>query len=214
MRPHFYLLRHGETVWNRIGRLQGQIDVPLTRLGLIQAEAMGRTLSEILETGEQSGPVRMIASPLGRTRQTAAVVAEHLGHAFDSIEMEPMLKEITLGDYDGAMGWDALDRQAPEEAAKRRDDPWNYRYPNGESSQDVQDRVRPVFEGLKDTDGVVIVVAHGVVNKIIRGLHLNLSTAETFELDRPQDAFYRLHTAGETLIPTNAPASEGGAKVL
>ena len=68
MRPHFYLLRHGETVWNRIGRLQGQIDVPLTRLGLIQAEAMGRTLSEILETGEQSGPVRMIASPLGRAR--------------------------------------------------------------------------------------------------------------------------------------------------
>ena len=139
-------------------------------------------------------------------------MAEHLGHAFDSIEMEPMLKEITLGDYDGAMGWDALDRQAPEEAAKRRDDPWNYRYPNGESSQDVQDRVRPVFDGLKDADGVVIVVAHGVVNKIIRGLHLNLSTAETFETDRPQDAFYRLHTAGETLIPTDAPASEGGAK--
>lgn len=196
-----YLLRHGETVWNRIGRLQGQIDVPLTRLGLSQADAMGRTLKEVLGTQ----PDHLISSPLGRTRQTASIVAEHLGLHFDHIETDPRLMEITLGDFDGAPGWDWINAQlSPEDLDRYHADRWNFRYPNGESSQDVQNRVGPVLEEVRARGGTSVIVAHGVVNKILRGLHLNLSQDQTFALDRPQDAFFRLHPGGEARIEVDA----------
>lgn len=199
-----YLVRHGETVWNRAGRLQGQMDVPLTRLGLAQAEAVGRSLSQTLDGSRP----RIVSSPLGRARQTASVIAEHLGIGYEAIEFEPRLMEITLGDRDGYPGWGALDRDFPEEAEARRRDPWNYRHPNGESSQMVQDRVRPVLAGLRAAGGVCVVVAHGVVNKIIRGLYLNLTVEQTFALDRPQDAYFRLQAGTEARIEVEAaPAS-------
>jgi probable phosphoglycerate mutase len=206
-----YLLRHGETVWNRAGRLQGQIDVPLTRLGMAQADAMGRTLKTILGTT----PDHFIASPLGRTRQTASIVAEHLSIAFDDIEMDPRLMEITLGDFDGAPGWDWIDAKlSDQDRARYHADRWNFRYPNGECSQDVQDRVLPVLQEVFARGGTSIIVAHGVVNKILRGLHLNLSRKDVFALDRPQDAFFRLHPGGEDRIEVDAAPSPNAEHAL
>lgn len=198
-----YLIRHGETVWNRIGRLQGQLDAPLTHAGLAQAHAIGRDLFERL-TGDAPA---MAASPLGRTRQTAAIIAEHLGIDFDDIALDDRLMEITLGDHDGYGGWDAIDRDHPELAAERRRDPWNFRHPNGESSQMVQDRVRPVLEHLTATPGIHVVVAHGVVNKVFRGLYLGLTREEVFALDRPQNAYFRLQAGTEARIEVDVEAT-------
>lgn len=211
MRGTLYLLRHGETVGNRSGRLQGQLDTPLTRLGLEQADAMGRALSQILG----GPPDHLIASPLGRTKQTAAIVCEHLEVPFDRIELDPRLMEITLGRFDGAAGWDAVHAglSEPQKAAYAADR-WNFRYPNGESSQDVQDRVRPALAELADRPGVTVVVAHGVVNKILRGLHLNLTEEETFALDRPQNALFKLHAEGETRIELDVVASVQAAQAI
>lgn len=198
-----YLLRHGETTWNRAGRLQGQLDAPLTRLGLAQVDAAGRTLASILN----GAAFRLVASPLGRTRQSAAIIAEHLGVDYDTILWDDRLKEITLGDRDGFPGWGALDRAFPEEAARRNADPWHYRHPNGESSQDVQDRVRPFLSECHAAGGVHVVVAHGVVNKVLRGLYLGLTHEQTFALDRPQDAFHRLEAGTEARIEVEVTAS-------
>lgn len=198
-----YLLRHGETTWNRAGRLQGQLDAPLTRLGVAQVDAVGRTLASMLGGTR----FRLVASPLGRARQSAAIVAEHLGIDYWAIEWDDRLKEITLGDWDGAPGWSALDRAHPEEARKRDADPWTYRYPNGESTQDVQDRLRPFLAECRAAGGVHVVVAHGVVNKVMRGLYLGLTRDQTFALDRPQDAFHRLQGGGEATITVDVPDS-------
>ncbi len=203
MAATIYLLRHGETTWNRIGRLQGQLDAPLTRLGLAQVDAAGRALAGLLD----GSGFRMVASPLGRTRQSAAVVAEHLGVDYEAIAWDDRLKEITLGDWDGFPGWSALARAHPEEAVRRDADPWNYRYPNGESSQDVQDRVRPFLAECQAMGGVHVVVAHGVVNKVLRGLYLGLTREQTFALDRPQDAFHRLEAGSEARIDVAVPVS-------
>lgn len=208
MAATIYLLRHGETTWNRSGRLQGQLDAPLTRLGLAQVEAVGRTLAGALDLhGLNGAGFRMVASPLGRTRQSAAVVAEHLGVDYEAIAWDDRLKEITLGDWDGFRGWGALARAHPEEAVRRDADPWNYRYPNGESSQDVQDRVRPFLAECQAAGGVHVVVAHGVVNKVLRGLYLGLTREQTFALDRPQDAFHRLEAGTEARIEVAVPDS-------
>lgn len=191
-----YLLRHGETVWNRSGRLQGQLDAPLTEQGTRQAVAMGKTLKEILG----QGAFHFLASPLGRTRQSAALIAEQLGYDYDSITWDERLKEITLGDHDGYPGWAQLNKDHPELAKLREADPWNFQHPNGESSQMVQDRVRPLLAEMTQREGVLVVVAHGVVNKILRGLYLGLTQQQTFALDRPQDAFFRLEGGTEARI--------------
>ncbi|MDF1791092.1 MAG: histidine phosphatase family protein [Thalassobaculaceae bacterium] len=203
MKSTIYLIRHGETVWNRNGRLQGQLDAPLTHAGLAQAHAIGRDLKELLAT---EAPV-MTASPLGRTRQTAAIIAEHLGIDFDAITLDDRLMEITLGDHDGYGGWEAIDRDHPHLAEERRRDPWNFRHPNGESTQMVQDRLRPVLDHLNATPGIHVVVAHGVVNKVFRGLYLGLTREQTFALDRPQNAYFRLTAGTEARLEVDVDAT-------
>ena len=74
----------------------------------------------------------------------------------------------------------------------RAKDPWNFSHPNGESSQMVKERLEPFLEQIEKKEGTHVIVSHGVVSKIMRGIYLNLSTTKTFALDRPQDAFHRL----------------------
>lgn len=182
-----YLLRHGETHWNRSGRLQGQLDSPLTHSGIEQAYAMGHTLSELLP----NHGVTFWSSPIGRSRQTSAIIAEIIGHPFEHIQFDDRLKEITLGDWDGIESWAALDALAPEEAERRRANPWHHQPPNGESSQMVEDRTIP-FLLERQKGGCHLVVAHGVVNKIIRGHILGLDHQATFNLNRPQNGFFKI----------------------
>jgi len=193
-----YLIRHGETVWNREGRLQGQLDSPLTLTGIRQAEAHGHKLREIA-AGEA---LSLHASPLGRTRQTAAIICEIADLPYDEIRFDARLKEITLGEHDGYRGWEQLDRDFPDLAAKRRADPWNFQHPGGESSEMVRRRVTPFLEELQAKGGAHLVVAHGVVNKVLRGVYLGLSEEECFALDRPQHGFYVLEDGRERFIPS------------
>ena len=188
MSATIYLIRHGETTWNRAGRLQGQADSPLTLHGTRQAEAVaGHLKSELGNTGYE-----VWSSPLGRTRQTTAIICDVLEHPYEEVTFDSRLMEITLGDRDGYAGWRELAQDFPDEAEIRRRDPWNFRHPNGESSQMVQDRIRPLLNEWKRSGGVHVVISHGVAIKILRGLQLNLTPEETYALDRPQEAYHRL----------------------
>src|SRR3954454_20670134 len=68
------LVRHGETEWNRIRRSQGWLASPLTLEGIAQAEAIGRRLRLVPE----AAAAEIVASPLGRARRTAEIIAECL----------------------------------------------------------------------------------------------------------------------------------------
>jgi broad specificity phosphatase PhoE len=196
-----YLIRHGETTWNRIGRLQGQADSPLTLHGTKQAEAVGHALREELA----GAPFRFWASPLTRTRQTAAIICDVIEHDYETITFDDRLMEITLGDRDGYAGWRELARDYPEEAEIRRRDPWNFRHPNGESSEMLRERARPILAEWKAGGGIHVVVSHGVTIKILRGLQLTLNEADTFALDRPQEAFHRLWNDQIDVIGVSMP---------
>ena len=192
-----YLIRHGETTWNRIGRLQGHSDSPLTLRGTRQNESIGRALKGLTK----DTTYRFWASPLGRAQQSAAIISDIIGCDYHNIRFDKRLVEITLGDRDGYSSWKALANDFPEEVKIRENDPWNFCHPNGESSQLVQDRVKPILEEWVHMGGIHIVVSHGVVIKILRGLHLNLTPSETFALDRPQEAFHKLIDNGIEIIP-------------
>ena len=90
----FLLLRHGETVWNRAGRLQGWQDSPLSEAGCAQAEALAARLAD-------ERVDLLVASDLGRTRQTAAPIAARLGL---DVVAEAGLRERCYGELEG-MTW-------------------------------------------------------------------------------------------------------------
>src|SRR5579864_3425707 len=95
-----FLVRHGETEWNRARRYQGWSDSPLTARGVAQAAAIGRGLATIPEAVGAA----IVASPLGRARRTAEIIAECLQYKAP-IRFDDRLREISLG------SWDGLDRR-------------------------------------------------------------------------------------------------------
>jgi probable phosphoglycerate mutase len=78
----FLLIRHGETDWNRELRFQGQIDVPLNDIGLLQAQRLEQRFARWVKTwqADQRQLTRVISSDLQRAQQTAEPVARVLGH--------------------------------------------------------------------------------------------------------------------------------------
>ncbi len=85
------IIRHGETEWNRDRRFQGQGDSPLTAKGWSQTETLGKRLAAI--------PFDLlISSDLGRTQETAAIIARHTGH---EIQTDPRLRERHYGVLEG-----------------------------------------------------------------------------------------------------------------
>ena len=133
-----YLVRHGETEWNREGRMQGHLDSPLTERGEDQARRVGRLLAELV-----TDPAHHVvtASPLGRTRRTAAIVCETLGLDPTGCRIDELLIEITLGDWDG-MTREEITAADAETWRLYREDHWNFVPPGGESYAMMADRAR------------------------------------------------------------------------
>jgi probable phosphoglycerate mutase len=183
-----FLLRHGETVWNRERRVQGQLDSPLTALGLEQARRYGLKLREVL------APVdgyRLVASPLGRALHTATIVAETLGRTAHEITTDDRLKEMAWGRWDGMT---AAEIEAQDQALwqARIDDRWTRPPPGGgETQQDVLDRATAWLASV-EAEARLVVVAHGALGRAIRCAYQRLPPAAMLDLDQPQDAFFRL----------------------
>ncbi len=181
-----YLVRHGETEWNRTGRMQGRLDSPLTPRGEAQARAVGGTLR-----GMAVDDFEMVASPLGRTRATAAIIAQALGRDPETIVTDPRLQEMTWGDWDG-MTRAEIDASDPAAWAQRMAGKWDYSPPGGgESYAMVAKRVTD-WLAERDPDRPLIVISHGGTGRVVRGLYARLTPVETLAQEEPQDAFYLL----------------------
>ncbi len=192
VRAHrLFLVRHGETEFNRIGRYQGQSNSPLTPRGVAQARRNGRALSTLIGRGDSW---RVVASPLGRTMETARLICHELGFDAGLIEPEERIQEIGFGVWEGLdrAAIDALDRDA---WSRRLSDPWNHVMPGGESKAAV---ARRVAAWLEELEGNVIAVSHGTAGRILRGLYLGLAPDEVFAQDQPQDVVFEL-TEGRIL---------------
>ncbi len=193
-----YLLRHGETEFNVAGRLQGQRDSPLTARGRAQARAHGALLKTLIA---EPGAWRVVASPLGRTMDTARLACAELGLPEAAIETDSRLMEIAFGDWEG-LTWAEAEARHPDLWAARARDRWGFVVPGGESYQMVAVRARAF---LGEAQGHTIVVSHGGTGRVLRGLYSRLAPAEMRTLEQPQDALHRL-TQG-----TIARLDHGGA---
>lgn len=178
------LLRHGETFWNREGRIQGHTESDLTPLGLQQAEAMAGLVADLVR--RDAGPWRLVASPIGRARLTAEAVSRATGLP---VETDPRLAEICCGEWEGRLRAD-IAHYHPEVFATRE---WFFGAPGGETFEDVTARAAAWLADLPpEPDRRVIAVSHGVWGRLLRGAYAGLGRQDTLDQDVPQDAIYRL----------------------
>ena len=152
------IVRHGETVWNAKGLLQGQTDIELNENGIAAAKKLGDELKDVKID-------RFFASPLKRAYETARLVR---GERNQDIETDDRLKEISFGIEEGT------DYRAWKEPGNKYnpffDDTANYMPPEkGETFDDIirrtTDFVKEKIEPLYNTCERVLLVAHGALNK-------------------------------------------------
>jgi broad specificity phosphatase PhoE len=181
-----YLLRHGETEFNREDRLQGWCDSPLTKLGLAQAERMGERLKDVI--GDPAG-WRIVSSPLGRAAHSARIVAAVLG--LGEVAMDERLREVSMGSWDGMTSEDIAFVSPEASSGYDRYDMF-FGSPDGERLEGFAARLKAWLDETLADGRPVIAVSHGVAGRVIRGLYLGLAFEGFARLPAPQDAFFRL----------------------
>jgi broad specificity phosphatase PhoE len=173
--PLLYYIRHGETDWNIVGRLQGQSEIPINQKGRGQARHCGETLRQLLAR-DAIVPAQLdfVASPLGRTRETMQIVRSAMQLDALGYRVDARLTEISFGDWEG-FTTDELRALWPEAVEARERDKWSYTPPGAESYATMSLRVHAWYRELtRDT----VVVAHGGV---LRGLLVQLGIASSEE---------------------------------
>jgi len=183
-----YLLRHGETEFNRETRIQGWMHSELTPEGVEQAHAMGRTLRRLIAAPADWA---ILSSPQERALRTAAIVRDIVG-APQPIETEPLIKEITLGGWEGSL-YEDIEAAFPQALVGATRYDRFFRSPDGEDYETFAARMRRGLEAiLAHPSPNLIVVSHGVAGRVMRGLYAGMGKDEALRQEAPQDAFFRL----------------------
>jgi broad specificity phosphatase PhoE len=187
------LVRHGETVWNRERRHQGRLDSPLTARGVAQARAIGTRLRGLPETA--AAPI--VASPQGRARRTAEIVRDHLGGG--ELRIDARLREHSVGAWDG-LTYREIEAAAPGIFAGAGAHGWYFHPPDSETYGAFAARLREWLDEQEEA-APVIVVAHGLVSRVLRGLYAGLPPEVALVLPVPQDRIFRLSGGSIEAIP-------------
>jgi 2,3-bisphosphoglycerate-dependent phosphoglycerate mutase len=169
------LVRHGETAWNAEGRVQGQLDVPLSETGLAQARAVARVLSAETFSAIHS-------SDLTRARQTAQPIADLLKR---KIVLNENLRERHYGAFQGMTYAEAKERFPEGYARFGAKDP-EYDFGNGESLLRFHERALACIRDLveKHSGEDLLVFTHGGVLEMVyrHATGRGLSTPRDFEI--------------------------------
>jgi probable phosphoglycerate mutase len=161
------LLRHGQTTANAQSLLQGRIDLDLDVVGQQQAALCGQFVRQHFPHA------RIVSSPLVRAQQTALAISPH-------VEIDERFIGLDYGSWDG-IAMSAID---PAQWAGWRLDP-HFRPPNGESLVELDERVRPALEELREEamEKHIVIVSH--VSPI--------KSAVTWALGTGPESTWRMH---------------------
>ena len=186
--PPFYFLRHGETDWNVEQRLQGGRNVPLNATGRAQAASNGHVLKALIEAdGHEPAALDWLSSPLSRASETMQIARRAMGLVPDDYATREALRELTFGSFEG-LTLAELALVAPEDAAARDADKWGYEHPGGESYAALSRRIDAF---LKTLSRPAVLVSHGGVLRVVRGLLEGFAREDVPLLDIPQDKVFR-----------------------
>jgi len=161
------LIRHGETIWNKEGRIQGYRDIDLSDTGLQQARQLALSLKD--------HPVHSIhTSPLIRARKTAQFINKYQNVP---IYLDSNLMEMDHGDFEGLFFKELMAREK-DFIRRWLSDPALVKMPHGESFIELQSRAWKVIEGLIAKPDNVLVVSHNFTIASILCKIKNISLSE------------------------------------
>ena len=156
--PVLYYVRHGETDFNRQGRLQGRRDTVLNAHGRQQAAGCGVLLRDLFARDHRRPQdFKYVASPLKRARETMEIVRATLGLQPHDYEVDARLIEIAYGEWEG-LTLQEIETQNASVLSARERDKWDFAPPGGESYRELADRIGKWYGSLT-ADSVV--AAHG-----------------------------------------------------
>jgi broad specificity phosphatase PhoE len=177
-----YLVRHGETEWNRVQRFQGKINLPLNQKGRKQAKALALALRDL--------PLKAIySSPLIRTLETSYFIKDF--HPSTPIFEEKGLIEMDLGEFDGMKVQDWAE-QYPDLKKAWNENPATFKMPGGESLKEVQTRAKETLEHITriyPADTTILLSSHNFVNLTILCDILDIPLNRFRELRQENAAF-------------------------
>lgn len=182
--PPIIFIRHGETDWNRDRRIQGRIDIPLNATGERQARAIAGALSRMIDDPHA---MAFHVSPLTRARQTMAAALAALGLPEATATADDRLQEIDFGVWEGRL-WPELNAHGIDPDS----DPAAFHAWLPEGGEGYGPATARVADWLATLDRPAVVVAHGGIGRILRGLSLTLEPAEIVLLPVSQQRFFRL----------------------
>lgn len=154
----YYLVRHGQTVWNTLGQTQGHGNSPLTELGIQQAKDLAEALKEY--------PIDIIyCSDLGRAVETAEIIGKKL-----NIEIHPTesLREMGFGVWEG-MPLREIEKIYPESFKMWRNEPEKVQIEGGETLDMIKQRQDKLIEELNEKykNKHILLVSHSVTVRVM-----------------------------------------------
>jgi phosphoserine phosphatase len=196
--PRFLLVRHGETDWNRAGKFQGQIDVPLNDNGRNQASLAAEFLKTI-EIGFA------FTSPMSRPKETAQIILKDRWRSLSAeadasrtereselaLNEDADLREIGHGLWEGKFEAE-IKAEYPGELERWQSHPESVQMPEGENLQDVWTRATAAWQKIITQVGneprTGIVVAHDATNKVLLCNLLGLGLADIWKIKQGNGA--------------------------
>ena len=180
--PRFLLIRHGETDWNRAGKFQGQIDIPLNDNGRNQASLA----AEFLKTVEIDFA---FTSTMQRPKETAQIILK--AHPSVTLAEDADFREIGHGLWEGKFEAE-IEAEYPGELERWRTEPENVQMPEGEHLTDVSIRAIAAWQKMVQQVGnkpqTGIIVAHDATNKVLLCHLLGLGLADFWKIKQGNGA--------------------------
>jgi len=155
-----FLIRHGNTEFNKKNIFRGHFDIPLDNFGIEQAEKTGIFLKDIDFD-------IIYSSPLSRAYKTAEIIKNHQKNNVEIIKEEGF-KDLNFGEWEGK-GYDEVQKLYSEIYMKWLREPFNAFIPEGENLRDAQNRS---WEALKkiisdNKNFIIAIVTHRIITKLL-----------------------------------------------
>lgn len=176
-----YLTRHGQSVYNTENKIGGNSG--LSDYG----QTYSKKLYEYMCKYEGINSLKVYTSELVRTKQTGQYFPDENKNIFG------FLNEINAGDFENYT-YDDIKKSNRIEYEKRKEDKFNYRYPNGESYKDLQDRVLSILKYIHQdffNNDLGLVICHNAVLRIIYGTLMNIPNDEIPYIDIPLHTLFK-----------------------
>ena len=168
-----YLVRHGQTEWNRELRFRGRADIPLNENGHKQASAIADTLKD-------KGISAIYTSPLRRSIETARPVG--VVFHIETTTVQGLI-DINYGEWEG-LAYDEVRQRYATLYREWEERPNLVTFPNGESLDDVRGRAFSAFTEIveKNSGKSILIIPHRVINKVLLCALLGLSNAHFWSI--------------------------------